>query len=80
MGRRHMFTLSGKTTLGLGARVRSLPGSLVEDFNRFFGGPDHDFLALQGIGHAVEVLVEGHVIVNVHPSLFPTGELVGPGR
>ncbi len=56
------------------------PPTLVEDFDGLVGGPDVHFLAAQGVGHAVVMLFEDHMIVNVDPGHFPDGVLIGSRR
>ena len=54
--------------------------ALVEDFHHTGGKPGVQLLANQLVGHAVVVLFDFNVVVNVHPYLFPFGEFVGLWR
>ena len=52
------------------------PLTLVESFDGVPGCPQFQFPADQFPGHGIQVLLEGHVIVDTHADLFPLDILV----
>jgi hypothetical protein len=60
--------------------VGCLPGAVMKDLHRFLRPADVNFLPDERPGHAVKVLVELDVIVDVDARLFPVRELVGLSR
>src|SRR6266496_2257999 len=84
-----LMTLGTVLVLGDGvtspatAQVRSDPVALVKDLHRGWGGADFHDLLHQSVGHAVEVLVESDVVVDVDRGPRPLAHveaLGGQGR
>ena len=56
------------------------PFAAVQDFDAAGGRPRFDLLMHQGLRNAVEVLVDGDVIVDIDARLVVSGELVAADR
>src|ERR1700694_691885 len=60
--------------------VRCHTLSLVEDLDGGWGRADLDLFLHQRVGHAIEVLVEHAVIVDVDPRFAPLAQLIRRSR
>src|SRR6516225_4601277 len=75
-----MLGIRNGLTVPLPSRVRSHALSLVEDLDRSGCRADFDQLLHQGVGNAVEVLVEYAMVVDVNPRLTPLAHFPTPRR
>src|SRR6516162_144408 len=75
-----MLGIRNGLTVPLPSRVRSHALSLVEDLDRSGCRADFDQLLHQGVGNAVEVLVEYAMVVDVNPRLTPLAQVIGRRR
>ena len=72
-----MHAVGGKAPFWARTGVGSYPTALVEDFKRLFSRPNVHFFANQGVRHAVIVLFEGDMVINMHAGTFPERKFIG---
>src|SRR3990170_4692720 len=77
MGRRHMFFEGGVPMGQIAPDMAGHPLSLSEDLHDVSSKPDVELLPLQFIGHAVVVIVDIDMVIDVDGSDLPLGVFVG---
>ena len=80
MSGRHVSGLGRVPAPGVDAPVGSDPPALVEDLDGVGADADIDLVAGQGMGDAVEGVMDLDVVVDVDAGLAPLGELVALAR
>src|SRR4051794_960500 len=76
----HVLTHGEEALSTVAARMAGHPSATMHELDDVGGGAHLDRLTCQLVRHRVVPRVELHVIIDVHPSGFPRGELVARGR
>jgi len=75
-----VLVLGDRLTSPAIAHVGSDPGSFMKDLHRGRSGADFHELLHQGVGHAVEVPIEGNVVIDVDGGPRPLAHVEALGR
>lgn len=73
---RHMFTQSGVSTGLETARMESHIFAFVNDLHQVLRDPQIHFLMNQGMRRRVEMFIEFHVIIDIHPGYLADGKFI----